>query len=497
MRRMFLYWLLAAVLVPVSCMQDPLSPENDVAEPAVGYETESLTRTSVILTGSYEAGSDITEYGFEMAEDSFGDGSGRTFPNPAEDGQGRFSCRAELLPGHVYNVRTYVTNGAQWKYSRIMTIKAPTTSVASLTDVSYSQGRISARVLDDGGTTVREVGFCWSEASEPEVIKRHKIPAVLEEDNAFSLDLSHFEMGKVYFFLAYAENSSQSTGEAFGYSLHPFELAVTDDMPVEIADPAFARLLIQQYDADRNGYISLKEIKGIKSLSLNTDAIADIGEIRMMPELGSLTCRGSSSGSGQLERLDLSGNPLLRQLDVSGNRLTQLDVSSCASLETLDATSCPQLQTICITPEQSVRAEGGYRKDAHTSFVLNPDSIIPIPDAHFRKYLVDRYDRNDDDRISVAEALAIVQIDVCTDDIETVSGIAFFANLAQLRCAGSLGGNGNLPLGRLCELDVSANTALTLLDCRSNPCLSVIWLKRGQEIERLSYDSDVTAIQYK
>ena len=159
MRRLCLYWLWAAVLISVSCMQDPLSPENDVTEPAVGYETESLTRTSVILTGSYEAGSEITEYGFEMAEDSFGEGTGRTFPNPPQDGTGRFSCRVELLPGHVYNVRTYITNGADWKYSRVMTIKAPTTSVASLSDVSYSQGRITSRILDDGGTAVREVGF--------------------------------------------------------------------------------------------------------------------------------------------------------------------------------------------------------------------------------------------------------------------------------------------------------------------------------------------------
>lgn len=496
MRRICLYWLLAAVLVSVSCMQDPYSPDNDVEEPAVGYETESLTRTAVTLTGSYKTSPDISEYGFEMAENSFEEGEGRVFSNPPEDGRGRFTYRTELQPGHVYNVRTYISNGVARKYSKTITVKAPSTSVATLSDVSYSQGLLRARVVDDGGTAIREVGFCWSEASEPAIIKRHKIAAVLEDDNTFSLDLSHFEWGNVYYFLAYAENAPQSTGEAFGYSLHPFELAVTDDMPVDIADAGFARVLVQQFDTDKNGYISFKEIKAIKVLSLNTDAIADIGEIRMMPELTSLTCRGTSSGSGRLEQLDLSGNPLLQKLDVRGNRLTALDVSPCPALETLDATSCLQLEYICITPEQSALAESSYRKDAHTAFLLNPDSIIPVPDTHFRKYLVDRYDKDGDNQISVAESVAITQVDVCTDDIQTVSGIAFFENLTQLRCAGSLGGNGNLPLGRLCELDVSANLSLQVLDCRNNPSLSVIWLKSGQDIGTLNCDSNVS-LRYK
>ena len=53
MRRICLYWFLAVLLVPVSCMQDPYSPENDVAEPVVGYDLESLTRVAVTLTGDF------------------------------------------------------------------------------------------------------------------------------------------------------------------------------------------------------------------------------------------------------------------------------------------------------------------------------------------------------------------------------------------------------------------------------------------------------------
>ena len=475
-------------------MQDPYSPENDVNEPVVGYDASSLTRTAVILTGSFEAGSEITEYGFEMAENAFGEGSGEVFPNPPKDANGNFSYRVTLSPGQVYSVRTYFTNGVARKYSKTLTIKAPTTSVATLSEVTFSNGLFQARVLDDGGTPVREVGFCWSESPDPTQIKRNKIPAVLGADNTFSMGLSALEWGHVYHILAYAENATQGSGDAFGYSLNPFEMAVTDDLPAEIADPAFARALLAQFDSNKDGFISYRELKSIQVLSVNTDDIADIGEIRMMSELNSLTCKGTSSGSGRLADLDLSGNPLLRQLTVSGNVLETLDVSPCPALETLNATSCPQLKFIYVSTEQWNRMEQDFKKDTRASFELHPKAIVPIPDAHFRKYMVDVFDKDGDNQISGSETTAVTQIDVCTDEIETLSGIEFFSRLTWLNCTGS--SEGLLALGRLRELDVSRNP-LNFLDCTANPCLSSIWLKTGQRIESLNYDSNVSTIYYK
>ena len=494
MRRFCLYWFLAAILIPVSCMQDPYSPENDLDGPVVGYDAESLTRAAVILTGSFQDSPEITEYGFEMAEDSFGAGAGDVFPNPPKDAQGRFTYWAALSPGHVYHVRTYFTNGVARKYSTTLTIKAPTTSAATLSEVSFSNGSLQARLLDDGGSPVREVGFCWSESPDPAMIKRNRVPAVLADDNTFSLGLNFLERGKVYHILAYAENASQTAGEAFGYSLQPFEIAVTDDLPVEIADPAFARVLLEQFDANKDGAISYKELKSIQVLSFNTDGIADIGEIRLMPALTSLTCKGSASGAGRLTKVDLSGNPLLRQLSVYGNLLQVLDVASCPALETLDATSCTQLQTIYVSTEQWFRAARDFKKDTRASFQLHPKAVVPIPDAHFRKFLVDRFDQDGDDQISGSEAVGITRIDVSSDEIETLSGIEFFDHLTWLNCSGSH--EGLLALGRLRELDVSWNP-LTYLNCRYNPCLSEIWLKTGQQIGTLYYDSSIASVKYK
>lgn len=475
-------------------MQDPYCPDNDPDEPAVGYDAESLTRTSVILTGSFKDSPEITEYGFEMAANGFEGGAGQVIPNPPKDSKGRFSSYAALSPGQVYNIRTYFTNGTARKYSKTMTLKTPATSVATLSDVSFSDWLLRASVLDDGGTPVQEVGFCWSVSPDPEVIKRNKVKAVLNDDNSFSLDISFLEWGKVYYIMAYAENSAQTTGEAYGYSQQPFEMSVTDDLPVEIQDPAFKRVLLEQCDTNKDGIISYKEIKGVKSLSFSTDDISDIGEIRMMPELGSLRCNGSGAGKGRLTQLDLGGNPLLRELSVSGNLLELLDLSPCPYLETLDASSCQNLHTVYLAVEQWSRAEKDFRKDAQASFLLAPEAIVPVPDAHFRKYLVDTYDKDGDNRISGAEAAAVTRIEVCTDEIESLSGIEFFNRLTWLKCAGSK--KGLLALGRLEALDVSYNP-LTFLDCTANPGLSAIWLKTGQQIEAFDYDSDVSKLYYK
>ncbi len=475
-------------------MQDPFSPQNDLDGPVVGYEAQSLTRAGVVLTGFFEDSPEITEYGFEMAENSFGEGTGEVFSNPPKDGRGRFSYRTRLSPGHVYSIRSYFTNGVARKYSQTLTLKAPTVSAATVSEVSFSNGSLRAGIIDDGGAEVREVGFCWSESPDPAAIRRNKARAVLEDDGTFSLNLSFFERGRVYHILAYVENASQASGEAVGYSLQPFEIAVTDDLPVDISNPAFARVLLSQFDADRDGRISYNELKRIQVLSFNTDDITDIGEIRLMPALTVLNCTGSAPGRGRLSEVDLGGNPLLRQLSVSGNPLETLDVSPCLDLETLDATSCPQLQTIYLSTGQWYRTESDFTKDAQASFRLHPEAIIPIADAHFRKYLVDRFDQDGDDQISGAEAAAIDRIDICSDEVETLSGIEFFDRLTWLNCCGSH--EGLLALGRLIELDVSRNP-LEYLDCRYNPCLSTVWLKTGQHIESLSFDGTVTSVQYK
>ena len=50
---------------------------------------------------------------------------------------------------------------------------------------------------------------------------------------------------------------------------------------------------------------------------------------------------------------------------------------------------------------------------------------------------------------------------------------------------------------QITTLDVSNNTTLEQLYCENNPYLTEIWLKTGQSINDLAYDTDVATIKYK
>lgn len=107
--------------------------------------------------------------------------------------------------------------------------------------------------------------------------------------------------------------------------------------------------------------------------------------------------------------------------------------------------------------------------------------IILIPDANFKKYLVDNFDTDGDGEISEDEALAVKEIDVAASlsSISSLSGIGYFAKLEKLDC--SCNRIAALDLSRLTllkELNVSNNiltsidlsgcVALTSIDCSKN-----------------------------
>ncbi len=470
-------------LLPTACLQDSISPANEPQAPTVGYDAESLTRTSVILTGSLGKGTDIAEYGFELAETSFSGGEVAVFSNPPKDADNNFSMSVTLKPGGFYVLRSFISNGSVMKRSPEISFKAPATAVATVSEVTYSDGMLHASVLDDGGRSINEVGFCWGESPYPGVIRRNKLASTLDASGTFSLNVTTLEIGKTYYILAYAENSSDGN-DAYGYSENPYELVLSDDYPVTIEDPAFSRYLIANFDRNRDGAISYREIAEITAINVSTDDVRSLKGIELMPRLASLTCTGLSSGSGLLEELDvsrnpeltvlkcannritaldLSNNPRLKTLAVDGNPLTVLDIWTCPDLTVLTALRCTQLVTIYVAPVFTRQTHDGFKVPDSVTYELAPVAPIPFSDANLRRYLVDRYDNNGDDQISVAESAAITTIDVSTDYVLSMSGIEFLKNLTVLVCCGSEPGN-----GRLEELDVSQNGKLLYLDCQCN-----------------------------
>ena len=104
--------------------------------------------------------------------------------------------------------------------------------------------------------------------------------------------------------------------------------------------------------------------------------------------------------------------------------------------------------------------------------------FVEFEDANFKAYCVSNFDSNKDGNISFSEALAINNINVNTDNIESLTGIERFTNLRYLSCRGSSVWDSsldrNVSNGKLTSLDVSNNTALTHLDCCWNQLTSLV-----------------------
>ncbi len=93
--------------------------------------------------------------------------------------------------------------------------------------------------------------------------------------------------------------------------------------------------------------------------------------------------------------------------------------------------------------------------------MLSP--AVNFTDSNFEAYCVENFDTNGDGKISCAEADEVTVIDVTSMGIASLQGIECFRNVNNLRCGEN----------QLTTLDVSNNTALTMLNCRYNQLTSL------------------------
>ena len=88
---------------------------------------------------------------------------------------------------------------------------------------------------------------------------------------------------------------------------------------------------------------------------------------------------------------------------------------------------------------------------------------VEIPDPVFRSYIMDHFDLNGDEVLTVVEAQDIREIEVCTDSIYSLCGIEKMGQLVRLVADGSHWGNGHL-----WEVDLSGNPKLEYCHLESN-----------------------------
>lgn len=123
-------------------------------------------------------------------------------------------------------------------------------------------------------------------------------------------------------------------------------------------------------------------------------------------------------------------------------------------------------------------------------FTTPVSPFIRIADPNFRRYLVENFDTDHNGGITPDEALAVEEIRVCTDDINTLQGIENFKNLTGLECTGTHeGGDYDLEIGewmptivhgRLTRVDLSANLKLKWINLNWNKIVSLDLPKSGR-----------------
>jgi|GEM_PF-965066 len=108
-----------------------------------------------------------------------------------------------------------------------------------------------------------------------------------------------------------------------------------------------------------------------------------------------------------------------------------------------------------------------------------PDPALPLdeahfPDANFREYMK-KFDSDQSKDLSTSEIKAVSYIDVNGKGIADLTGIGYFPNLAELRCANN----------QLTSLDISKNPELRSLNCSGNQ-LTELDLSQNPKLETLS-----------
>ena len=246
-----------------------------------------------------------------------------------------------------------------------------------------------------------------------------------------------------------------------------------DDI-VQFADSNFKAYCVENFDTNGDGEVSRTEALTVTKIDVVTDNIESLGGIEYFINLNTLDCKGSETGSGILSELDLSNNTALIYLDCYNNQLTALDVSNNIALTWLDCYN-NQLTALEISNNTALKHLGCYNNQLTALDVSNNTALTALS-CHINQLTALDVSNN--------TALTILS---CYNNQLTALNVSNNTALKNLWC------NNN----QLTSLDVSKNTALTQLLCYNNPSLTELWLKTGQTITTLYYDSDITTIYYK
>ena len=217
---------------------------------------------------------------------------------------------------------------------------------------------------------------------------------------------------------------------------------------IPIPDLAFREYLIQQFDQDKDGNLSVSEANRIEKIDVNTDQISSLQGIEYMPNLHTLYVNGTSPGRGGLTELDLSSNPKIGDIQCFNNQIRSLNVSHNLVLEKL--LCWENLLTELDVSHNTCLQELSCAQNLFSSLDISNNPVLR--EFHFN--------------------------DTFISDIDLSAN----PKLENLSCWGTF----------LTQLDVSKNLQLSHLDCAPSlgNLLEVIYVASGQVIPGITENRD-------
>jgi uncharacterized protein (TIGR02145 family) len=205
----------------------------------IGFHTPEFIQLPVVTTAPV---TDITNYtafcGGEVTDDGGSSVTLRgvcwsTHPEPTLDdpysvastGMGTFTTQLSgLTPGTTYYVRAYATNsmgtayGAQQVFTTTITLTVPGVIIGTVSNVTHTSATCSARVVNNGNTTVTASGVCWSVTNWVPTLNDN-----YTTDGAsfgeYTSNITGLTAGTMYHVRAYATNSQ---GTSYSSSVEVF-----------------------------------------------------------------------------------------------------------------------------------------------------------------------------------------------------------------------------------------------------------------------------------
>ena len=207
------------------------------------------------------------------------------------------------------------------------------------------------------------------------------------------------------------------------------DLEKVEDVCEVIDDYQFEKYVIENFDTDKNGKLSMSEAAAATIMYLEERNIKSLSGIEYFTNLSVLKCY-----QNQLTSLDLSKNIKLTQLQCTYNKLTSLDVS------------------------KNVRLKELYCYDNYdlTTLTLGDNSSLEVLNCA----------ETDLDKLNVSKNVNLSKLDVFNTGL-TELDVTKNINLVKLNCGNTDYGD-NSHVKRLAKLDVSKNVKLEMLYCNNN-----------------------------